>query len=81
MRPAYRQGDVTARLPREELDLGVAGQRDAATAELVVQYGPGGLIAAQLVGEDLEHGEVGSVDERAVVGGAAPAVWRLDKLL
>ncbi len=51
--------------------LAVAGQGDAAAAGLGVQHGTDGLVAADLVGEALEHGEVGSADQLAVLGGDA----------
>jgi hypothetical protein len=56
MRPAYRQGDVTTRLPREGARPRCFWQRDTATAELDVQYGPDGPVAAPLIGEHLQLG-------------------------
>src|SRR5512132_3284793 len=49
----------------------LAGQDDAAAFGLWVQHGPDGWVAAQVVDEALEHGQVGAADELAVVGGDA----------
>jgi hypothetical protein len=50
---------------------GVAGQQDAAAAGLWVQRRPDGWVVAEVVGEGLEHGVVGSADQLTVVGGDA----------
>ncbi len=47
------------------------GQDDAAASGLWVQQGPDGWVVAEVVGEALEHGEVGAADQVAVVGGDA----------
>jgi hypothetical protein len=48
-----------------------AGQDDAAASALWFQGGSDGLVAAEPVGEALEHGLGGSTDQLAVVGGDA----------
>jgi hypothetical protein len=45
-----------------------ASQHDAAASGLGVQYRPDGGVAVEVVGEALEHGEVGAADQLAVVG-------------
>ena len=44
-----------------------ASQHDAAASGLGVQHHPDGGVAVEVVGEALEHGEVGAADQLAVV--------------
>ena len=60
-------GTVAGRAGRSAL----AGQDDAAASGLGVQHRPDGWVAAEVIGEALEHGQVGAADELTVVGGDA----------
>ena len=56
-----------------------AGRDDAAASGLWVQHGPDGRVAADAIGEALEHGLVGSADQVAVVGRDAVEFWLKDQ--